>query len=51
MTSTHFRELLTWTVFSVTVIMVEVLRGSVKKIMVCIINLKVLFFFNLQDLS
>ena len=40
MVSTHFLNLLKWTVFSVTVIMEEALRRSVKKKMVCIKNCK-----------
>ena len=38
MVSSHFQELLRQTVFSVIVTMVEVLKRSVKKIMVCITN-------------
>lgn len=40
MVSTHFLSLLKWTVFSVTVIMEEALRRSVKRRMVCIKKLQ-----------
>lgn len=43
MVSTHFQNLLKWTVFTVTVIMEEALRRSVKKRMVC--TKKMLFVF------